>query len=84
MTQERIKISDRPVKLIEETAAGRVKVIAEGITYDEALMCLQVMYNAGHDVGPYDIQNADTGRLMSWQVSAPRTAHHRVILGEEQ
>jgi hypothetical protein len=65
---ERIKISDRPVKLIEETVAGRVRVIAEGITYDEALLCLQVMCNAGSDVGRYDIQNADTGRLMSWSV----------------
>jgi hypothetical protein len=69
MSVERIKISDRPVKLIEETPSGRIKVIAEGITYDEAVLCLQVMYNAGSDVGRYDIQNADTGRLMSWSVS---------------
>jgi hypothetical protein len=68
MSDERIKISDRPVKLIEHVDSGTTKVIAEGITYDEAALCLQVMWNAGCYIGRYDIENADTGRLMSWAV----------------
>jgi hypothetical protein len=69
MKGERIKISDRPVRLIETLDTGTTRVIAEGITYDEAALCLQVMWNAGCYIGRYDIQNADTGRLMSWMVN---------------
>jgi hypothetical protein len=60
--------NDTPVRLVEELGNGKVKTIAEGITYGEAVLCLQVMHNAGIDAMRYDIVRVSTGRLMSWMV----------------